>query len=56
MITAYFALNALLYAVFAVWCAVKLDATATNLGYTALSNSGRSEYLTIYGGLQWGSR
>ncbi|MGI8560059.1 MAG: DUF4345 family protein [Luteimonas sp.] len=50
----YLWLNALVYAVFALWCALRLDSTAQNLGYTALSNSGRSEYFTVYGGLQWG--
>ncbi len=50
----YLWLNALMYAVFALWCALRLDDTAQNLGYTALSNSGRSEYFTVYGGLQWG--
>lgn len=43
-----------MYAVFALWCAISLDKTSANLGYTALSNSGRSEYFTVYGGLQWG--
>lgn len=50
----YLYLNAALYALFAVWCAVRLESTARNLGYETLSNSGRSEYLTVYGGLQWG--
>lgn len=50
----YLYFNASLYAVFALWCALGLDRTSANLGYTALSNSGRSEYFTVYGGLQWG--
>ncbi len=50
----YLWFNAAMYAVFALWCALRLDSTAQNLGYTALSNSGRSEYFTVYGGLQWG--
>ncbi|MEP6634945.1 MAG: DUF4345 domain-containing protein [Luteimonas sp.] len=54
MAAVYLYLNAAMYAVFALWCALKLDDTARNLGYTALSNSGRSEYFTVYGGLQWG--
>jgi uncharacterized membrane protein len=40
--------------VFAVWCTLKASNTATSLGYVALNNSGRSEYLVIYGGLQAG--
>jgi hypothetical protein len=50
----YLYVNAAMYALFALWCALRLDSTARNLGYTALSNSGRSEYFTVYGGLQWG--
>lgn len=54
MAALYLYANAALYAVFALWCALRLDSTAANLGYSALSNSGRSEYFTVYGGLQWG--
>lgn len=54
MTAIYLWVNAAMYAVFALWCAVSLDKTSANLGYTALSNSGRSEYFTVYGGLQWG--
>ncbi|GAA4857300.1 DUF4345 family protein [Luteimonas vadosa] len=54
MTALYLWINALMYAVFGVWCALRLEPTAQNLGYTMLSNSGRSEYLTVYGGLQWG--
>lgn len=54
MAAIYLYLNAAMYAVFALWCALRLESTAANLGYTALSNSGRSEYFTVYGGLQWG--
>jgi hypothetical protein len=54
MTSLYLWINALMYAVFAAWCALRLDETSRNLGYAALSNSGRSEYLTVYGGLQWG--
>ena len=54
MTAIYLWLNAAIYAVFALWCALRLDSTSANLGYTTLSNSGRSEYFTVYGGLQWG--
>lgn len=54
MAALYLYFNAALYAVFGLWCALRLDATAASLGYTTLSSSGRSEYLTVYGGLQWG--
>lgn len=51
---AYLLVNSALYALFAVWCTLKATNTATNLGYVTLNNSGRSEYLVIYGGLQVG--
>ncbi|MDQ3495494.1 MAG: DUF4345 family protein [Pseudomonadota bacterium] len=54
MTPVYLWFNAAMYAVFALGCALRLDCTAQNLGYTALSNSARSEYFTVYGGLQWG--
>lgn len=54
MIAAYLYLNAALYAAFALWCTLQWKSTAANLGYQSLDNSGRSEYLVVYGGLQWG--
>ena len=50
----YLYINAALYAIFALWCTLKFTNTASNLGYAALTNGGRSEYLAIYGGLQIG--
>ena len=50
----YLWFNAVLYLVFAAWCTLSPWRTATNIGYTALSAGGRSEYLVIYGGLQLG--
>jgi hypothetical protein len=50
----YLVLNAVLYALFAAWCTLSPGRTATNIGYTTLSPSGRTEYLVVYGGLQLG--
>lgn len=50
----YLWVNAALYAVFAAWCALKVEGTSRSLGYTSLNASGYSEYLTVYGGLQIG--
>ncbi|WP_438480332.1 DUF4345 family protein [Oleiharenicola lentus] len=50
----YLWINAALYFVFAVWCTLKPKETSFNIGYVDLNNSGRSEYLVIYGGLQLG--
>jgi hypothetical protein len=47
-------LNAALYGAFAIWCTFAPDRTARTLGFADLSPPARSEYLTIYGGLQAG--
>lgn len=54
MLRFYFYLNALLYAALAIWCTVSYLTTSKGSGYVTLNNSGRSEYLVIYGGLQIG--
>lgn len=54
MLSAYLYLNALLYVVFAAWMTFFPWNTARAIGFSSLSNGGRSEYLVIYGGLQVG--
>lgn len=54
LVAIYLFLNAILYAVLAVWCTMQWRTVARSLGYTQLDASGRVEFLTIYGGLQWG--
>ena len=43
-----------MFAVFAFWCTFARKRTARSIGYVELSNAGNCEYLTVYGGLQWG--
>lgn len=50
----YLWINAVLYAVFALWCSIKADATASFLGYQFSETAGKIEYLTVYGGLELG--
>ncbi|MGH8062937.1 MAG: DUF4345 domain-containing protein [Pseudoxanthomonas sp.] len=54
MVNAYLYLNAALYALLAAWCTLYPARTAAAVGYQVLSKSGQSEYLVVYGGLQWG--
>ncbi|MES2636324.1 MAG: DUF4345 domain-containing protein [Pseudomonadota bacterium] len=54
MIEFYFWFNAIIYFIFAIWCTFKRKDTAVASGYLQLNNSGWSEYLVIYGGLQIG--
>jgi len=50
----YLYLNAILYVLFAAWCTLEPGSTSTNIGFLDLSIGGKSEYLVVYGGLQWG--
>lgn len=52
--TIYLYVNAFLYFLFAIWCTIKTEGSSKFLGYSFLNNSGRIEYITIYGGLQLG--
>lgn len=54
MIRAYLFLNAAAYVGFALWCTFAPVTTADALGLQFRSGSGRSEYITVYGGLEMG--
>jgi hypothetical protein len=54
LVRAYLNFNAAIFLLFAVWCTFAPIETARQVGYTALSHSGISEYLVVYGGLQLG--
>ncbi len=54
MIKLYLWANAIIYLLFALWCSVRKEQTSMASGFTGINNSGWSEYLVIYGGLQLG--
>lgn len=54
MIAIYLWANALLYAVFAALCTLKLSTTSQSMGFLSLDSGGRSEFLTVYGGMELG--
>lgn len=54
MTTLYLAFNALMYAVFALWCTLAPQSTRRHLGLDVRNSAGESEYLAVYGGLQAG--
>lgn len=54
MIKAYLLLNGVLYILFALWCTIMPEKTASALGLSFRSGSGKSEYITVYGGLEFG--
>jgi len=52
--TIYLGFQALLYVGLAVWCTVAPDGTSRAIGFGLTNNSARSEYITVYGGLELG--
>jgi hypothetical protein len=54
MTKAYLWINAAMYAVFAAACALNPDRLQRALGFFTLDNSGSSEFLAIYSGLEDG--
>jgi hypothetical protein len=51
---AFLAIVGTLYAGLAAWCAVAPDSTSKTVGFDLRGGSGRSEFLTVYGGLELG--
>lgn len=54
MLAAYLWLNAVMYLALGVWCTVLPDRTAAAIGFTFAKAAARSEYITVYGGLEVG--
>ena len=52
--TIYLWINAVAYAGFSAWCTLFPQQTATGIGFTFASPSAKSEYITVYGGLEAG--
>ena len=44
----------LLYLALALWCAAQPEKTSNSVGFELRPGSGQSEFLTVYGGLQFG--
>lgn len=54
MTALYLWINAVLYALLALWCTLMPMQTSQSIGFVQLSSSGQSEYAVIYGGMQFG--
>ena len=54
MIRVYFWANALAYALLGLACILNPERLARAVGYYTLDNSGSSDFLAVYGGLQLG--
>lgn len=54
MIRIFLAAIGLLYLGLAIWCAVRPGDTSAKVGFQLVGDGGRSEFLTVYGGLEFG--
>lgn len=54
MISIYLIVNSLLYLLLSAWCFMQPKGTANFLGLDFLNNSGKTEYLAVYAGLEMG--
>lgn len=50
----YLTVVGLLYIVLAIWCSVAPATVASKVGFSLRPGSGQSEFLTVYGGLEFG--
>lgn len=50
----YLVAAALIYAALAIWCSVQPNITSAKVGFSLEGDTGRSEFLTVYGGLEMG--
>ncbi|XAM01489.1 DUF4345 family protein [Phycisphaeraceae bacterium D3-23] len=50
----FLAFNGVLYIALAAWCTIAPSKTATAIGFGIENSSAKSEYLTVYGGLELG--
>lgn len=54
MTSFYLYTNAFIYLVFSFWCLLKAEETANFSGLQFLNESGKVEYLAVYGGMELG--
>jgi hypothetical protein len=54
MVAIYLWFNAVMYLVLGVWCTVLPERTAASIGFAFQKPGARSEYITVYGGMEVG--
>lgn len=52
--TVYLWFNAVMYLLLGLWCTLWPDKTAAAVGFGFAQPGGRSEYITVYGGMEFG--
>ncbi len=50
----YLAVVGIMYLALALWCTMSPATTSRKVGFDLLGGSGRSEFMTVYGGLEFG--
>ena len=50
----YLGMTALIYASLAIWCSVQPGITSKKVGFELIGGAGQSEFMTVYGGLEFG--
>lgn len=50
----YLSIVALIYLGLAIWCSVQPSVTSQKVGFELKGGSGHSEFMTVYGGLEFG--
>ena len=50
----YLLIVSFLYLVLAIWCSVSPEATSRKVGFELKGGAGQSEFMTVYGGLEFG--
>ena len=50
----YLGLVSILYFVLAIWCSLSPATTSEKVGFELKGGSGQSEFMTVYGGLEFG--
>lgn len=50
----YLVVVAVLYVGLALWCSLQPETTSEKVGFQLTGGSGQSEFLTVYGGLEFG--
>jgi hypothetical protein len=53
MVRIFLAIVGAAYIALAAWCAIRPEMTSKSVGFVLQSGSGQSEFLTVYGGLQF---
>ena len=54
LVKSYLAIVGLMYIALAIWCTVAPAATSQKVGFSLQKGSGESEFMTVYGGLEFG--